>query len=1047
MNSLLRLVLLWVCFIGSSFMLAADDMKIAFIGDSKEAEALADIVLVTMSQEKGVSVFERQEIDKILKEHKLQKGGLTSNEVILLSKFVHVDFFILINSVKDKTVTPSGVMIFDAETGARLLDRAIPSQNPSAFLVDEIKATLKNSDDKTSRKLISVLSVRNAGVPSKYNYQLANIAAETERNLSASKDIAVLERANLALVNNERNLTSELYKLSPSAYLLDFEASPGDSTEKVILKVYVLNTSGMELAKFKIDDCISNPSAALKKLLAELSGFLSVSAPLQSSSPQAEAARFLKEYKYSELSGDWEAAERKIEAAVALNPNSPDYRRELAHFIARKAANYPKNIPAGKRFPNMISSGMKMLEICNDIKEQFPDYKGELYYSPNFCSIFMKIIDTKNALTVEQKKEAREFADIWRPLRCEEMKKQVYWKFDLTDGINSIEELNRYKNFLVFSNQPHFYMDTAKYVEAHFENMKGIFKYGADFANKNPEIIKRLSCFDQNLKFILDDIIIFGQDEVLYALFIEKLKNSQELIEMAKLHPVPAVKVYGHTLELIRNTILNNYDKKLFEKDLDEMINTIAQVEDFKHSIDIYKSTITPLPLGYFFMSSHNELFKAYAMGTIRLCRKFKRLPDIGVLRCLSNNLEKNKVLADRIEYMEPEITAWLKPANGDERSTACISDIKTYFSYLKSQLDSSDPDCQKALKILNPSDNIKIMTEKFKFPSDKIDTSVMYDNKVYALSRRDWQIYEFDPANSSFSALTKITPVNALSTGLKTPIVMGIDDKYILLGGTEAIHVIERDNGKECVIKDLPAENVNAVTVMNDRIYAFVGREGPGGLQDAREVVLFSFLPDGTDRKIHISTMRSDKKTLFDKQKPFRVDSLFSDSKKKRLLFTCGIPLAGLWEFNPETDEGKRLIDFKDSSKSWGMQIGSMLYIASGLAWNLYYTFDMATDKKSFVFFRENASALKYIGAKPVAMSNIWVAPPFFTKNDQIWFSSSNVVYGELSSIDNYVNIDGITNLTHYTPVFPHPDGISVLVVTSDSIYKVTPVEQRVNP
>lgn len=1047
MNNLLREILLLLWLFCISFTLEAAEVKIALIGDSKEAENVADTVMAGLSREENIFILERQEIDKILKEYKLQKGGLTSSEVVLLAKFIHVDFFVLISSVKDKTVVPSGVLVFDAKTGARLLDKAIPEkiQSATAFVLEEIKTVLKNAEDKSSGKLISVLSVRNAGVPDRYNYTLANIAAESERSLSSARGVAVLERSKLALVNSERNLTSELYKLSPSAYLLDFEASPGASSDNVNLKVYVLDTAGKELAKFSFEDCMKDQAATSRELLAKLSEFLSVSAPPEISSSKAEAARFFKEYKYSELSGDWETAERKIEAAVALNPNSPDYRHERAHFIARKSANYPKIISFEKRFSNMISSGRKMIDICKSIQEQFPDYKGDLYYSPNFFSNLMKSLDTEKNLTVEQKRDAREFADIWRPLRCEEMRKQDYWKFDLTDGINSIEELNRYKHFLESSNQPYFYMDTAKYVTAHFENMKEIFKYGADFARKNPDVIKRLSYFDQNLRFILDDIIIFGQDKVLYSLFIEKLKTSQELIDMAKTHPVPAVKVYGCTIELIRNTVLNNYDKKLFEKNLDEMINTIAQMEDFKYSIDIYKSTITPFPLMFFFMSSHPELFKAYARGNIRLCRRYERIPDIAILKNSISRTAKDKIIAEDIEYIEPEIIAWLKPPNGDGRNTTCISDIKKYFTYLKNEFKRADPDCEKALKILSRSNELTV--EKFKFPADLIVSSAMYDNKVYFLSRRDWKIYEFDPSDDSCKPLACISPVDAPSTGIKTPIVMGMHDRYILLGGTEAIHVVERDSWTEYIIKDLPVNRVNAMTVMNGRIYAFVGRDGPGGLEDARETVLFSCLPDGTDRQIHISTMRTEKSTSFDAQKPFRVDSLFSDLEKKRLLFTCGRPVAGLWEFNPETGGSKKLIDFQSSSGSWAMQIGSMLYIASGSHWNLYYTFDMATDKERFVFFRGEASALKYIGIKPVAMSNIWVAPPFFTRNDQIWFSSSDVVYADLSAIDAYVTVDGISGLTHYTPVFPHPDGVSVLVVAPSAIYKVTPLKVDKRP
>lgn len=334
---------------------------------------------------------------------------------------------------------------------------------------------------------------------------------------------------------------------------------------------------------------------------------------------------------------------------------------------------------------------------------------------------------------------------------------------------------------------------------------------------------------------------------------------------------------------------------------------------------------------------------------------------------------------------------------------------------------------------------NIKIEVRKINIPIERMDVNLMVKDRIYIFSRKNWQIYEYEPLRNSFKSVAKVTPMDVPPSDFKFALVMNMDEKYFILGGTKEMRVIKKDNRKEYIIKDLPSESVNAVAAMDGRIYAFTGRNGRGNNEPPQETILFSCLPDGTDRKIHISTVRSDKSTFFDKQKPFCVTFLAGDTKKKRLLFLAARPVDGLYEFNPETGEEKKLIELKYSHSPWGMQIDSLLYVAGGGGSNDFcYTFDMETDKDDFIFY--NRSDTKNLKTKPIAASDFSANTPFFTKNEQLWFSGYKITYAELSNINDYSQPTGINGLSSHSQLYPYPGDNSVLLITANDIYRLTP-------
>ena len=73
------------------------ETRVALIGDSKEANILADLALVKLSDDKNITFLERAEIVKILQEHKLVNWSKDSNEMIRLGEILNVELFAVLH--------------------------------------------------------------------------------------------------------------------------------------------------------------------------------------------------------------------------------------------------------------------------------------------------------------------------------------------------------------------------------------------------------------------------------------------------------------------------------------------------------------------------------------------------------------------------------------------------------------------------------------------------------------------------------------------------------------------------------------------------------------------------------------------------------------------------------------------------------------------------------------------------------------------------------------------------------------------------------------
>ena len=126
-----------------------------------------------------------------------------------------------------------------------------------------------------------------------------------------------------------------------------------------------------------------------------------------------------------------------------------------------------------------------------------------------------------------------------------------------------------------------------------------------------------------------------------------------------------------------------------------------------------------------------------------------------------------------------------------------------------------------------------------------------------------------------------------------------------------EGVLVFPLNGSHPYLIDKLPGEYVYTIAGLNGRIYIAVeGKYSSDNNAPPPQLVLVSCKPDGNDRKIIFSSRDRKKRNLFDRDQPFKVEYIWGDEKRRRLLILACKPLGGLWEFYPETNQAKCLCD-----------------------------------------------------------------------------------------------------------------------------------------
>ncbi len=416
---------------GTAQATAADSepVRVAIVGETDAATV--DLATVHLSEDRGIELLEREQIETVLNEQKLASSGLVdADQAIQLGTLLRVDLCgVLETEPTDKRLL--GIVVFDAATGIRLWDESLIGETPdrqATHVADAVrKAVEKFRAEPKSIRPVGLLSIRNAELPRSADVAVQATGRLLERRLIHDSKVVVLERSRLEHVVRERTLPTAkpLPPLLASLVLIDLEVGRGTKPQTWQATARMSDFSGQVISTVSA----TSPAGEVDQLAIAIQNALAK--PLNAS-PRAdlanrvqEADRFAREAFLLWRHGEFARSAQSAEAAYALNPSETRHLRMLIYRLmdaaielvdpGRQNHGGPPREPIE---PEKLEQSLGLAEHALDLQHehfhritQQPDWESRTYEltAINFPIYLSKIVAPRQPLLENVQELVAEF--------------------------------------------------------------------------------------------------------------------------------------------------------------------------------------------------------------------------------------------------------------------------------------------------------------------------------------------------------------------------------------------------------------------------------------------------------------------------------------------------------------------------------------------------------------------------------------------------------------------------------------------------------------
>jgi hypothetical protein len=334
-----------IVFAAAAIQATAHAARVAILLDSP-TQTLPQAVSIAETQlfepNSGVTLVERQAIDRVLAEQKITESLGNADQAVAIGKLVSAEVLAVVEPAADGKQV-DGLVIFDCDTGVRLEDATLPIDPSKA--ADLISSRIKDAMVKrdlpiAQRRSVCLMTIRNADLPMEAGGICPAVGKLLERRLTHSSAITVLERSRLDKVNQERALPTaddRIKQLVATLTAMELQAS-GDSRDEIKLTCILTDPAGKPLGSPSVTGRAADLAKLTDALADAICKSLSVAPVVNQGDRQIEASRFLNEarFRWSHLQrGD---ALRDAQAAFALDPDSAVNRAALMRALMERGA-------------------------------------------------------------------------------------------------------------------------------------------------------------------------------------------------------------------------------------------------------------------------------------------------------------------------------------------------------------------------------------------------------------------------------------------------------------------------------------------------------------------------------------------------------------------------------------------------------------------------------------------------------------------------------------------------------------------------------------
>jgi len=333
---------------------AAQTKSLAILAANPDLAPLSALVQVKLTQ-KGLSLVERGELDRVLQEQGLSAGGLAAPEALVkLGRLIRADGFLLLSLEEAGPAegNPAGQEAAQAKAGAqaeKLLRVRVTETAHAVRLLDWLAGWNAEKAEEVAEQVaakvlevapklklpagqvlpVGIVDVHRVQLGEEYQWACRTFATMLAARLSKEPRIVVLEREDLKRMLEEKLLTqgkeAEFWR---SGVLIEGYMQR-NGKEGVDLKLQVKRPSGQELRVPVIRvDMNKLPEAVEKSVAAVVQR--ATNAPVAAAwEPAKEAEEFFRQGELLLNHGRNEAALPQVETAFALAPSNVRYGSTL----------------------------------------------------------------------------------------------------------------------------------------------------------------------------------------------------------------------------------------------------------------------------------------------------------------------------------------------------------------------------------------------------------------------------------------------------------------------------------------------------------------------------------------------------------------------------------------------------------------------------------------------------------------------------------------------------------------------------------------------
>jgi hypothetical protein len=321
----------------------------AIVPTDPQGRALADLLAVELSSWDNVQLVERERIDGVLAELRLNASGLVNPErAARFGQLTRADALALIDVPSENNKAKAvRLRLVDTRTSIRLLDVLLPAGDLEAEVAamrDELKsasATLAVPPDKL--RLIGLVPIA-SGEPGEFLKPFCQtLTTLVEVGLQQNPRLVVVERSELKRLTAEANLSGLPLDIRASSRLLEASIRRADGGKGMLATCRLI--SGGESQDFDLTVASGELVDLRQEIIAAVSREIGGGEQKRGLSLAAEANVFDRRAAlFRNSNRDREAAEM-ADAALALAPSKERLATALTHYASVSRAN--KNLFEG----------------------------------------------------------------------------------------------------------------------------------------------------------------------------------------------------------------------------------------------------------------------------------------------------------------------------------------------------------------------------------------------------------------------------------------------------------------------------------------------------------------------------------------------------------------------------------------------------------------------------------------------------------------------------------------------------------------------------